>query len=378
MSLVDWLLQLETVRTAETRAEREAIWRFRYDVYVRELGKTVVGVDHANGWVRDADEDEPHVTLLYTGSSAAVTGTLRIDSWLPGAIPAHSARKYGITQATGLQGLHLAEASRLMVRRQLRGKLIMPALARAAFALRVNREVRVSFAYCAPGLVRGYRRLGYRPYGSDLIETADGMRCPLVLTHDNVAHLRSVGSPLTALAAERFGPGSDASMTLVDRELGLARALRVDEAEVWRDVQATLLAQPQRPQVFDDLDDEQVRTVTAAGFVIEVGSQSTVTREDLNERELFVILDGEFTVTRQGRVVAKLKTGDVIGEIGFFLDSGRRSATITARTPGKLLVLQRRVLEQLKSVDATIEHQLLLNLARITAARLANLVTGAA
>ena len=134
MSLVDWLLQLETVRTAETRAEREAIWRFRYDVYVRELGKTVAGVDHANGWVRDADEDEPHVTLLYTGSSAAVTGTLRIDSWSPGAIPAHSARKYGITQATGLQGLHLAEASRLMVRRQLRGKLIMPALARAAFA----------------------------------------------------------------------------------------------------------------------------------------------------------------------------------------------------------------------------------------------------
>ena len=160
--------------------------------------------------------------------------------------------------------------------------------------------------------------------------------------------------------------------------MGLASALKVDEAEVWRDVQATLLAQPQRPQVFDDLTDAQVRTVTAAGFVIEVGSQSTVTREDLNERELFVILDGEFTVTRQGRVVAKLRTGDVIGEIGFFMDSGRRSATITARTPGKLLVLQRRVLDQLKAVDPAVEHQLLLNLARITAARLANLVTGAA
>lgn len=378
MSLVDWLLQLETVRAAQTRAEREAIWRFRYDIYVRELGKTVAGADHVHQWVRDQDEDEPQVTLLYTGSPAAVTGTLRVDSWSPGTMPSHSAQKYGITHASGLLGMHLAEASRLMVRRQLRGKLIMPALARAAFSLGVTRTVRVSFAYCAPGLVRGYRRLGYRPYGSELIETADGMRCPLVLAHDNVEHFRAVGSPLTSLSLERFGPGSDASTVIVDRELGLASALKVDEAEVWRDVQATLLAQPQRPQVFDDLTDAQVRTVTAAGFVIEVGSHSTVTREDLNERELFVILDGEFTVTRQERVVAKLRTGDVIGEIGFFMDSGRRSATITARTPGKLLVLQRRVLDQLKAVDPAVEHQLLLNLARITAARLANLVTGAA
>jgi hypothetical protein len=36
------------------------------------------------------------------------------------------------------------------------------------------------------------------------------------------------------------------------------------------------------------------------------------------------------------------------------------------------------VLDQLKAVDPAVEHQLLLNLARITAARLANLVTGAA
>lgn len=376
MSLVDWLLELEPVREARSPEEREAIWRFRYDVYVRELGKSVPGADHARGWVRDADEDAPHVTLLYTGSVGEVSGTIRVDSWRPGAVPSASAQRYGIQDATALRELPLAEASRLMVRRQLRGKLIMPALARAAFERSIRLGVTVSFAYCAPGLVSGYRRLGYRPYGADLIPTADGLRCPLVLVHDDVAHLKSVGSPLTSLARGTFGAGTDTHTAIVDRELGLSGALEVDEAYVWSDVQAALLAQPHRPQLFDDLDDAQVRTITAAGFVIEVAAGGTVTREELAERELFVIIDGFFTVSRQGRVVATLKPGDVIGEVAFFLESGRRSATITARDPGRLLVLGRGVLDDLHTRAPAVERQMLLNLARITAARLSGMVAG--
>ncbi len=376
MSLVDWLLELETVRAATTAAEREGIWRFRYDVYVRELGKTVPGADHARGWIRDPDEDDPSVTLLYTGSPADVTGTLRVDRWPTGAVPEPAARKYGITEARALLALPMAEASRLMVRRQLRGKLIMPALARAAFELATKDGVRVSFAYCAPGLVAGYRRLGYRPYGAELIATADGLRCPLVLVVDDVPHLRAMASPLTSLARARFGAGTAETTAVVEAELGLSGALEVDEGEVWAGVQAALLAHPLRPQVFDDLDDAQVRTITGAGFVIEVAPGGTVTREDLNERELFVILDGEFTVTREERVVAQLRKGDVVGEVGFFIASGRRSATITARTRGRLLVLRRRVLDELRTRAPEVERQLLLNLARITATRLSNMVVG--
>lgn len=377
MSLVDWILGLERVQFADTRVEREAVWRFRYDVYVRELGKTVPSADPVNGWVRDPDEDNPEVSLVYTGSVSEVTGTMRGDHWLPGRVPAATLKKYGLLGAPGLLAQPLAEASRLMVRRQLRGKLIMPALARAGYTWAVEKGVRASFAYCAPGLVSGYRRLGYRPYGADMIDTTDGLRVPLVMALDDVGHYRAVGSPLHSLAKERFGQGSEATTDLINRELGLPSAIEVDEGEVWNDVQTALLVRPQRPHLFDGLNDAQIRLITGAGFVIEVGAKGTVTREDLSERELFVILEGEFAVTREARVVATLKPGDVIGEIGFFLESGRRSATITAQTAGKLLVLRRRMLEELQTRDAAVEHQLLMNLARITAARLAAMVSNA-
>ncbi len=375
MSIFDWLLGLERVYTADTRAEREAIWRFRYDIYVRELGKTIASADHENGWIRDDDEDDPEVTLFYTGSLADVTGTLRIDAWAPGRVPPATAKKYRFASATGLLGQTLAEGSRLMVRRRLRGKLIMPALSRAGFSRWLEKGARAAFAYCAPGLVGGYRRLGFRPYGSDMIETADGLRVPLVMSLDDVAHFRVVNSPLLSLARERFGAGGSVDMTeLVEAELGVSTALEVDEGEVWNDVQTALLGTRERPQLFDELNDPQVRLITSAGFVMDVAAGGTVTREDLIERELFVILDGVFDVTRNGRAVAHLKPGDVIGEVAFLMESGKRSATIVAGSAGRLLVLKRRTLEELKARDPAVEHQLLLNLARITASRLASMV----
>ena len=44
--LIQWLMGLEKVLRAETLQEREAIYRFRYRVYVEELKKGFLDVDH--------------------------------------------------------------------------------------------------------------------------------------------------------------------------------------------------------------------------------------------------------------------------------------------------------------------------------------------
>lgn len=374
--IFDFLTSLEKVQIALTRAEREAIWRFRYEVYVRELGKTVANADHEHGWIRDPDEEQQSVVLFYTGTTSEVTGTLRVDTWAPGHAPLAVARRYGFEELPALVAQPIAEASRLMVRRALRGKLIVPALARRAFTYAVDRGVLASFAYCAPGLVTGYRRLGYRPYGADLIDTPDGLRVPLVMATNDVAHFRSVDSPLYSLAKERFHTGSRETFDMITEELGIEGSVQVDEGEVWRDVQSALLARSTRPTLFDGLTDVQIRLVTSMGFVVDVETGNTVTREDLNERELYVILEGEFAISRAGKEVSRVSQGDVVGEIGFLLEHGRRSATIRARRDGKLLVLRRKMLDDLGAREAPVAHQLLLNLARVTAARLSKMVVG--
>jgi CRP/FNR family cyclic AMP-dependent transcriptional regulator len=68
-----------------------------------------------------------------------------------------------------------------------------------------------------------------------------------------------------------------------------------------------------------------------------------VVEEGLLGETLFVILEGEARVVRNGRKVATLLPGDFFGELSA-LDGGPRSATIIAETPLSAVRLFRRTL----------------------------------
>lgn len=54
--------------------------------------------------------------------------------------------------------------------------------------------------------------------------------------------------------------------------------------------------------------------------------------------DFFVVEDGSFTVSAHGRQVATLGQGDFFGELAL-LDRGHRTATVTAATAGRVLVI---------------------------------------
>jgi CRP/FNR family transcriptional regulator, cyclic AMP receptor protein len=64
--------------------------------------------------------------------------------------------------------------------------------------------------------------------------------------------------------------------------------------------------------------------------------------------EAFVIVDGEAEVTRKGVSLATLGPGSLFGELAL-LDGGQRTATVTAASDMRLLVLARH--EFLKVID---------------------------
>ena len=73
-------------------------------------------------------------------------------------------------------------------------------------------------------------------------------------------------------------------------------------------------------------------------------------------------MDGTCTVSRNGKKVATLGPGAVVGELSL-LDHGPRTATVTADTPMTVLVLdQRHFIAVLDDVPA-LSHKLLANLA---------------
>jgi CRP/FNR family cyclic AMP-dependent transcriptional regulator len=76
-------------------------------------------------------------------------------------------------------------------------------------------------------------------------------------------------------------------------------------------------------------------------------------REGQPGREFFVLVDGAVRVSRNGRTVADLGAGDWFGEIAL-LRGGPRTATVTALTPIRVLVLTdrafRRVVETMPPI----------------------------
>ena len=71
------------------------MYRLRYEVLISELGKGYLpSVDHAHRWVRDPEDEDESVTIFYAGTSGAVTGSVRVQVWQPGEVPAEIYRRF--------------------------------------------------------------------------------------------------------------------------------------------------------------------------------------------------------------------------------------------------------------------------------------------
>ena len=229
---------LEPVYIAETEAEREAVFSFRFSVYGTELGRKLGGADHGRQRVHDLEDDQPYTTLLYTDDGAGqLTGTTRIRRWEPGQVPAKDWEAFSMERFEGLRDMPTAEIGRLMIERGHRGQLGLVSMACAVYQLYAGELVAdAAFINCAAGLVRHYRLLGFRTYDGKMIPTADGIEVPLVLIPSDRAFLEQAGSFVAPFADLFYGPGKRAPVDvepwarLLDAD---SAPVRFDSAAVW-------------------------------------------------------------------------------------------------------------------------------------------------
>src|SRR5262245_7892074 len=112
--MLGWLSGLETVRIATTAAEREAIYRFRYSVYIEEL-KYNYDADHERKWLKQPEDEKPYTRLLYAGTPEDVKGSVRVRAWRPGAVPREVYDAISLELFPGIERLGVAHVGRLMI-----------------------------------------------------------------------------------------------------------------------------------------------------------------------------------------------------------------------------------------------------------------------
>jgi CRP/FNR family transcriptional regulator, cyclic AMP receptor protein len=95
---------------------------------------------------------------------------------------------------------------------------------------------------------------------------------------------------------------------------------------------------------------------------IDLAEGKEMTREGSRGREFFVLLEGEADVTKDGSSINKLGSGDFFGEIALISDSPR-TATVTATSPVRALVITDRSFRRLLDEQPEIQRKVLVELA---------------
>jgi CRP-like cAMP-binding protein len=105
--------------------------------------------------------------------------------------------------------------------------------------------------------------------------------------------------------------------------------------------------------IFTGLDDSQIARLLVAGRFNDIAKGTTITEENKTLETLYFICAGHVNVTVAGRKIARLETGNFVGEIAFLTEKPA-TATVVAEDNVRALVFERAELNELFRNDAQV------------------------
>jgi CRP/FNR family transcriptional regulator, cyclic AMP receptor protein len=117
-----------------------------------------------------------------------------------------------------------------------------------------------------------------------------------------------------------------------------------------------------RVPLFSNCSKRELDQIAHIADEIDLREGKEMTREGSRGREFFVLLEGNADVTKNGRRVNQLTAGDFFGEIALVSDSPR-TATVTATSPVRALVVTDRAFRRLLDGSPEIQRKVLMALA---------------
>jgi CRP/FNR family cyclic AMP-dependent transcriptional regulator len=115
--------------------------------------------------------------------------------------------------------------------------------------------------------------------------------------------------------------------------------------------------------LFADCSRRELEQIAQIADEIDLAEGKELTRTGQPGREFFVLLEGEADVSKDGETINKLGPGDFFGEIALVEDTPR-TATVTATTPVRALVITDRAFRRLLEKQPEIQRKVLVALAQ--------------
>ena len=123
--------------------------------------------------------------------------------------------------------------------------------------------------------------------------------------------------------------------------------------------------------VLAELPPMLVQLLAGSGFVLDVDAGTEVLGPGAVGQEAYIVLSGLFEVSRGPSYLTTHLPGEMFGQLALFRDGSRRTAAVCAVTQGRLLVIHRSFIEELRESDPAAAFALVAAMARLLSERLA-------
>ena len=349
------------IKIATTDAERNAIFRLRYEIYVEEMQIFGAVADHTLRML--ADIHDPTARLMYATVDGEIVATLRLNLGKDAPFTDEFKETYNLDRfRQEMTDEQIMILTRFMVKKEHRGSSIAFRMIAEVAQLGLDEGIDVALCDCQPHLIRYYTRIGFRNYECPVYNDPEfGIMVPMAFVYGDVDYLKSIRSPVHAIIA---AGSTDAEIgRRVVEILGNAPVQSTDNIAATDQTKALF-----NVPFFEGLETEEVQAVASWGYLINCAPGDRVVRQGQTARTVFVVLSGSVEVIGGDNLFTEAHTGDVVGEMSFLL-STRRATDVYANEDGAcVLALDeqrfRRMLETPSRVSAVLLHNMSKTLAR--------------
>ena len=200
-----------TLFRADSPEDKEAIYGFRYQVYIEEMGKTHLPADDDGKLLYD--EADNRAILFYAMAEGRLVGTVRALSGADGPFTDRDSVFFNIPEYTRRFGYRkLAVIDRLIVDRAFRKSGLAHELMLATYLYGLQIGTRCGFISCDEMLLPLYLRYGFRSCGEPVTLLSGERRHRMALFLCDKGYMEKTKSPfLPHLPAELDDQGSYAA-----------------------------------------------------------------------------------------------------------------------------------------------------------------------
>ncbi len=357
-----------TIEPALSTEQRDAVYRFRYRIYVEEMDRYRSVADHGTKRFHEPDDENSHI--YHALLDGEVVGTMRLTWGGDGAINARHIEQYDLKPFLAkVPAEQIVIGERFMIEPALRGSNLLFRLFTAYLSFVNERRIQLVFGDCEPHLLNVYQGLGFRPYTKRNVNSPEtGYLVPLVLVAEDLAYLKEIESPIVHVMKD-FGDEAKVpdglDELLSDGKTVLSQRL-ISMPTYWAAVAGSLTRfEDGRTTLFDDLSDEEIQLCLAKSNVIECNPGDRVIKKGNVAQNMFVVLSGTLEVRAGDEVKAILSAGDMFGDIAFFLGLPRTLDVYAATDDVSVISLSETTLRSLMDNQPKTAAKLLQNIAKM-------------